>query len=100
MAESAIDRTIKHELTRRRAWAIKTHGTTAGRRGIPDWLACHHGIFLAVETKQPTGRLEPLQRHELERIQRAGGRIVVARSADDVRHALDLIDQAAAGRAA
>lgn len=93
MAESSIDRTIARELTRRGAWGTKTHGTAAGRRGIPDWLICHHGAFLAVETKQPAGATTRLQRHELERVRRAGGTAIVARSADDVRQALDEIER-------
>jgi Holliday junction resolvase len=93
VAESAIDRSIGRELARRGAWGTKTHGTAAGRRGIPDWLICHRGAFLAVETKQPGGATTRLQRHELERVHRAGGEALVARSADDVRQALDDIER-------
>jgi Holliday junction resolvase len=93
VAESAIDRSIGRELARRGAWGTKTHGTAAGRRGIPDWLICHRGAFLAVETKQPGGATTRLQRHELERVHRAGGEAIVARSAGDVRQALDDIER-------
>jgi Holliday junction resolvase len=94
--EAAIDRSIKRELERRGAWTIKTHGTVAGRRGIPDWLICHRGRFLAIETKQPGAYPGRLQRHELDRVRRAGGLAIVAHSADDVRDALDTIDREAA----
>jgi hypothetical protein len=93
VAESAIDRSIGRELTRRGAWGEKTHGTAAGRRGVPDWKICHRGRFLAVETKTPVGRTTRLQRHELDRVQRAGGLAIVARSVDDVRQALDAIER-------
>lgn len=93
MAEAAIDRAITRELDRRGAWTVKTHGTAAGRRGIPDHLACHRGVFLAIETKQPGNTPTRLQRHELERIRRAGGRAIVAHSVADVRQALDDIER-------
>lgn len=93
MAEANLDRSIVRELDRRGAWHTKIHGTMAGRRGVPDRLACHRGTFLAIETKQPAGRTTRLQRHELDRVQRAGGMAIVARSVDDVRQALDAIER-------
>lgn len=90
--ENAILGTITRELTRRGAWWVKTHGTGTGRNGIPDLLACHYGVFIAIETKTRHGRTRPLQAFELEQVAKAGGYTLTARSLDQVRELLDEIE--------
>lgn len=93
MAESAVVAAVKREIAARGGWVANIHGNAAGETGIPDLLACYRGIFVAIETKHPAGgRLRPKQRHHLERIARAGGHAIVARSAQDVADILDDID--------
>ena len=52
-----------------------THGY--GRSGVPDFISCYMGHFIAVETK--TGKKQPtaLQQREIRRIQEAGGYALV-----------------------
>lgn len=47
-----------------------------GRAGLPDILACHKGLFIAIEVKSKHTRsygVTALQARELEEIERAGG---------------------------
>ena len=65
--------------------------------GLPDIAGCYRGLFIAVETKTPTGG-EPstIQVHRITQICEAGGRVTVARSVADVTAWLDRIDAAIA----
>jgi Holliday junction resolvase len=93
VAEQAIVDAIGRHLTKRGAWWIKTHGTTHGRRGIPDIIATYRAQPIAIEAKTPHGRLSRLQRHELERARRAGAITIIARDVPTVARILDTIDQ-------
>lgn len=57
-----------------------------GMMGIPDFIVCIRGKFLAIETKAP-GRASsttPLQERNIAGINGAGGLAIVATSVDDV----------------
>lgn len=47
--------------------------------GTPDNLLCIRSLFIAIEFKSDTGKLSALQRHALEKIEKAGGLAIVAR---------------------
>lgn len=91
--EAALVRRTGAELDRRGAWWLNTHGSVMGRAGLPDIIAIHRGRGLVIETKAPSGRLRPLQRHVLAQAQKAGAIAVVARTLDDVKAALDQIEE-------
>lgn len=58
--------------------------------GWPDITACHAGHLVGIECKRPVGgRLSYIQAVELDKLFRAGGLIVIARSLDDVIRLLD-----------
>ena len=44
-----------------------------GKRGVPDFIICYKGHFLAPETKRKGGKSEPWQEREQEAIRIAGG---------------------------
>ena len=48
-----------------------------GRAGIPDFVACVKGHFLAIETKAGKGTTTALQDREIARINAAGGTAIV-----------------------
>lgn len=63
-----------------------------GRRGVPDFLVCHNGRFLAVETKaKGICKPSPFQAQEMEAIQAAGGTSMVtnARNIDELERWLE-----------
>lgn len=54
-------------------WYCMPVGGLIGRSGIPDFLVCCNGQFIAIETKAGKGKPTALQKLELERIAGAGG---------------------------
>ena len=70
------------------AWVYKT--SDRWKSGIPDLLICSNGRLFAAELKigNRKGRKFELQLHVLKQIKRAGGRVAVCRSVDQVRNLL------------
>ena len=52
-------------------WFVKVQQVSV--RGTPDILACVNGVFVAIELKTETGKLEELQEYNLRKIQDARG---------------------------
>jgi hypothetical protein len=58
-------------------WVLKTQEVAT--RGIPDFLICAGGLFMAVELKKDDrAKVAPLQKYTLTCIQGAGGETFVA----------------------
>jgi len=76
---------IKH-IESRGGWVAKV--ITASRSGVPDLLCVVDGVMLAVEVKAPGGVVAPIQQYNLDKITKAGGVAIVARSVADVMAAL------------
>ena len=81
--EGRVKAAVKAELKKRGAWFYMPIQNGLGVVGIPDFICCWHGRFLAIETKAPGKRnnTTPNQDREIEWIQRADG---VALVVDDV----------------
>lgn len=73
-----------------RFWHVKTLGGLGQRRGIPDFLICLDGYFVALEIKSPTGkgRISNEQAYELSAIKEAGGLTAVVASWEDLENVL------------
>lgn len=54
--------------------------TGHGTHGIPDFIVCYKGIFIAIEAKKPGGLagVTPLQMMQINRINQAMGYAIVA----------------------
>lgn len=63
------------------------------KRGSPDIVGCYKGQFIGIEVKTETGRLSPFQKEAQLRIEKAGGRYIVARSSDDIVSELPLVQE-------
>lgn len=63
-------------------YAVKI--VVANRSGIPDIICCYRGKFIAIEVKSQNGKLSKLQEYNQEKILRANGIVLVARSVNDV----------------
>ena len=88
MSEKRIENQIKQYLDSIGAWHIKTHGNMFSRAGTPDVLACVNGRFVAIEVKQPGGRVSPLQMAHIKLIRQSNGTAFVAYSLEDVKYVL------------
>lgn len=91
--EKHIQSGIVNYLTKQGIWYTKIHQQGRGRRGVPDLLCCYQGQFLAIEVKGERGIVSRDQDRELAAISDSGGHAIVATSVDDVRAALQRIDE-------
>ncbi len=57
-------------------------GTGYGNSGVPDFLVCHQGGFIAIEAKAGKGKTTALQDAHLAKIRAAGGVAVVINEAN------------------
>ena len=88
--EVTIQKNIIRYLKDLGAWCLKVHGSPYQRAGVPDLLCCHEGLFYAFEVKRPGARPTPLQAHELEQVQTAGGTAAVVTSVEDVQNIIEV----------
>lgn len=89
-SERVLQRHVIAWLKAERIWHLKVHGGPMQRAGVPDLLLCvkdagGSGRFVAIELKTVTGKVSPLQRHEMLAIINSGGFAITCRSLDDVR---------------
>lgn len=95
MNERGLTAKVKKRLRERGAWALKVHGGPHQRAGVPDFLICYRGFFIAVELKspeEPRPEPSPLQRIELAAIERAGGLASLCVTVECVDRLLDRVD--------
>lgn len=87
--ESKVKAAIKKWLQARGIWYCCPIGTAWGRSGVPDFVCCWGGQFLAIEAKAPGKRRNTtaLQDDEIKAIHQAGGAAIVV---DDVEQLNEL----------
>jgi len=54
--------------------------------GIPDLIICKEGMFYAIELKVSSNKATPIQEYVMREIRKAGGRVEVCRSVEEVRN--------------
>lgn len=54
--------------------------------GIPDLIICKEGMFYAIELKVGSNKASPIQEFVMREIKKAGGRVCVCRSVEEVRN--------------
>lgn len=94
--EAKVKKAITDYLRTIGAWYDNPVRTGYGRRGVPDIVGCHKGMFFALEVKAPGGTASPWQRREIAAIIEAGGDAQVVWSVDDVRHLIFALEMMAA----
>lgn len=96
--EGKVKDKVKAILKRRGVWYCMPRGQTFGRAGIPDFLCCHKGKFIAIETKAGRGRATPLQLRELKDIFGHQGIALIVRedNFDELEIALDFAERESA----
>ena len=89
--EGRVKAKVKDWLKANGIWFCMPMGTGFGSSGVPDFLCCWNGRFLAIETKAPgkAGNTTALQDIQLASIQAAEG---IALVVDDVS-VLDLLKE-------
>jgi hypothetical protein len=77
--ESKVKAKIKDLLTKYNVYYAMPIGTMYGNSGVPDFLCCVKGHFLAIEAKAGKGKTTALQDKNLHLVEKAGGTSLVIR---------------------
>jgi hypothetical protein len=75
--EAKVKAKIKAILKAHNIYYAMPIGTGYGSSGVPDFLVCLNGEFLAIEAKAGKGVPTALQEKNLKQIREAGGRALV-----------------------
>lgn len=75
--ESKVKKQIRKILDEAGAYHAMPIGSGYGNSGVPDFLVCHKGRFIAVEAKAGKGKTTALQEMNLAAIRAAGGTALV-----------------------
>jgi len=75
--EKLVKEKIKKILKEHDVWYAMPMGTGYGNSGVPDFLCCVNGKFLAIEAKAGKGIPTALQEKNMRDIEKAGGRALV-----------------------
>jgi hypothetical protein len=71
--EAKVKNKIKEMLKRHKVYYAMPIGTMYGNSGVPDFLCCINGRFLAIEAKAGKGKPTALQFKNMRDIEAAGG---------------------------
>jgi hypothetical protein len=93
--EAAVKVRIKRVLDELGIWYFMPAANGFGKVGIPDFICCWQGEFLAIEAKAP-GKLDnltPNQFRRIEEIRSAGGMAFVVDDAEHLRRSLTALPE-------
>ena len=72
--EKNFENRIKNFLKKEGCWFVKYWGGGQfTKKGVPDLLVCCNGRFIGIEVKAEKGRASPLQKYNLQMIDKSGG---------------------------
>ena len=71
--EGKVKDKIKKILKAHNIYYAMPMGTGFGHAGVPDFLCCYKGKFLAIEAKAAKGQLTELQKQQMKLIEGSGG---------------------------
>lgn len=75
--EAKVKKQIKQILEELKCYYFMPPANGYGRAGIPDFVGCLNGRFIAIEAKAGKGRTTALQDREMEKIEASGGFVMV-----------------------
>jgi len=65
------------------------HYECSSEKGLPDLIVIKDGMFIGLEVKTKTGRQRDTQKQAQAKIEKAGGKYFIVRSANEVKDILD-----------
>jgi pantoate kinase len=71
--EAKVKAKIKEILKAHNIYYVMPIGTGYGNSGVPDFLCCVHGYFMAIEAKAGKGTTTALQEKNLTNVRNSGG---------------------------
>ena len=91
--EAKVKKAVRDFLKANGCWYYQPVQNAMGQVGIPDFVCCYRGAFLAIETKAP-GKLKgvtPNQQRVIDEIKSHGGLAVVVDSVDSLIPVFDVL---------
>ena len=76
--EADVKKHVKRLLKQYGVWYCMPSGTGFGTQGVPDFICCASGLFLAIETKFGKNKPTALQVLQIDEIEKAQGNTFVA----------------------
>lgn len=92
--EGKVKKAVRDFLQKKNVWYYQPVQNGMGRVGIPDFVCCYRGTFVAIETKAP-GKMHTLtanQQRVIDEIKEHGGLAVVADSVDSLIPLFDILE--------
>ena len=92
--EGKVKEAVRKFLRARGVWFYQPVQNGMGRVGIPDFICCYKGIFIAIETKAP-GKMHTVtanQQRVLDEIKEHGGLSLVVDSVDSLAPVFDTLE--------
>jgi len=91
--EAEVKRRCKVILKEFRVWFFMPVQNGMGVVGIPDFICCWHGVFLAIETKAPgkKANVTPNQAKRMDEIDEAQGMVLVIDDPEELRYILTVL---------
>lgn len=86
--EAKVKTAIRKALADAGVWYFMPVSNGMGRHGIPDFICCVNGFFLAIEAKAGAGKPTALQERELQLIRDTGGVALVMWDGPEYFHQL------------
>lgn len=80
--EALVKKRIRKILEDSHTYFAMPIGTGYGNSGVPDFLVCSQGSFIAIEAKAGKGKTTALQESHLAKIRAAGGIALVINEAN------------------
>lgn len=74
--ESDVKKAIKRLLKKHGWWSFMPAANQYGTSGIPDFICCKNGVFLAIEAKFGYNKPTELQQQRMKEIREHGGHAV------------------------
>ena len=90
-SEGVVKKRIKQILEELGCYYFMPPANGYGRAGIPDFVGCFRGLFIAIEAKSGKNKPTALQLREIDRIKTAGGWALVVneQNVDELKKILE-----------
>jgi len=92
--EGKVKKDVRAFLKEKGAWYYQPVQNGMGQVGIPDFICCYRGMFLAIETKAPgnLSRVTANQQRVIDEIKAHAGIAIVADSVASLIPVFDLLE--------
>lgn len=92
--EGKVKEAVRKFLRTKSVWFYQPVQNGMGRVGIPDFVCCYRGTFIAIETKAPgkLGNVTPNQQRVIDEIKEHGGLALVVDSVDSLEPVFAVLD--------